>query len=120
MDGDSKTEAQHNTFIYTTYIKNNIKIYHLHLSPMLSAINANKDPLVVPHADRLTIKTGSVSQYQRSKLSAILHSTLTFELLGYKCTYNASRVDSFTERFNVQSSSSWRAINFSLQISWDD
>lgn len=95
MDGDSKIEAQHNTFIYTTYIKNNIKIYHLHLSPMLSAINANKDPLVVPHADRLTIKTGSVSQDQRSKLSAI----------------NASRVDSFTERFNVQPSSSGMAVD---------
>lgn len=63
MDGDSNLEAQHDTFVYPTHAKNNLKIYHLHLSPILSAINADENALVIPHADRLTIKTGSVAQY---------------------------------------------------------
>lgn len=73
--------AQHDTFIYDTHVKNNLKIYHLYLSPMPSAINADKNALVIPHAHRLTIKTGQVAQHQRSKLSAILHLTLTYAIL---------------------------------------
>lgn len=110
-------EAQHDTFIYDTHVRNDLKIYHLHLSPMLSAINADKNALVIPHADRLTIKTGKVAQHQRSKLPAILHLALTYATLGYNCTYNASSVKSFTEWFDVESSSSWRTISFSLQCS---
>lgn len=88
-------EAQHDTFIYDTHVRNDLKIYHLHLSPMLSAINADKNALVIPHADRLTIKTGKVAQHQRSKLPGI----------------NASSVKSFTEWFDVESSSSGMAVD---------
>lgn len=107
-------EAQHDTFIYDTHVRNSLKIYHLYRSPMLSAINADKNALVLPQADRLATKTGNVAQHQRSKLSAILHLTLAHAILGYDCTYNASSVKSFTEWFDVESSSSWRTMSFSL------